>query len=454
MKLLPRLWLIAITCGLLELAAMSRWVAESRRAEIALEADAALRTGVTLLEMRLDSTGRADPVSVSTWRRGLERLRHSRHLSVTVTSPGRHVFTAESAHLDLPGIPDWFVRFLMPSGLELERRLPLGASGDEVVLRALPEAQVAAAWRELRGIFAAALASTLCAVAWVSLDLRGAVLRLRQIARAIDGFRAGAYRTRIAASGRPEVDAVAASFNRLAGEVARSEAELGEISQRALAIREDERRHLAHELHDGIGQSISAIKALAVSISRKADPESGIVPIARMIADVSSSMYDQVRQMMDRLRPTILDELGLVSALDSMIDDWNAHHDQSFCAFERDEVILELPPDMSINVFRIVQEALTNVAKHAAARSVSVRLVPDPAGMLLLEIADDGAGFDPALARRGLGLVGIEERARAVGGTLRVEAAPGRGARIEISIPLVRKESHEHGQLEAANPVG
>jgi signal transduction histidine kinase len=174
-----------------------------------------------------------------------------------------------------------------------------------------------------------------------------------------------------------------------------------------------------------------------------------------MIADVSSGMYDQVRQMMDRLRPSILDELGLISAIGSMIDDWNTHHEQTFCGFEHAGQVPGLPADVSINIFRIVQEALTNVVKHAQAGSVMVRLSAGGAqDGLLLEIEDDGRGFDPAAARRGLGLVGIEERVRAVGGALHLVAAPGRGTRFEIHIPLIRKEPYEHAQHEAENTAG
>ena len=116
-----------------------------------------------------------------------------------------------------------------------------------------------------------------------------------------------------------------------------------------------------------------------------------------------------------------------------------------FCSFEHGERLPELSPDINISVFRIVQEALTNVVKHAEARNVSVRLFASGShDALVLEIEDDGCGFDAARARRGLGLVGIEERVRAIGGSLRLAAAPGRGTRFEIIIPFKQEKSHEH----------
>lgn len=452
MTFVPRLWLVALICFLGGAAFAGRWFVSERRAEIRAETESAMSAASALLRMRAEA---ARPSSMLAWREGLEILRDSRHLTATVSSPGRFAAVPEPGNLSVPGVPGWFVALVLPPRLELERRLPIGSEGDEIILRARPDAEVLSAWRELRSTLVAGVTVLVSALLWMSMDLRAGLARFGDLARAIDGFSAGRHETRSAASGRPEIDRVVESFNRLADRIARSEAELSEVAQRSLAIREDERRHLAHELHDGIGQSISAIKALAVSIARKAKPDSGIAPSAMMIADVSSSMYDQVRQMMDRLRPSILDELGLISAIGSMIDDWNTHHEQTFCGFEHSGQIPDLPADVSINIFRIVQEALTNVVKHAQAGSVMVRLsVGGAQDGLRLEIEDDGRGFDAAAARRGLGLVGIEERVRAVGGALHLAAAPGRGTRFEIHIPLIRKEPYEHVQHEAENPAG
>ncbi|MGH8596305.1 MAG: histidine kinase [Gammaproteobacteria bacterium] len=141
----------------------------------------------------------------------------------------------------------------------------------------------------------------------------------------------------------------------MARERARHDAEMS-LAHRALAIREEERKHLAHELHDEMGQSISAIKALAVSIAqRDTSVDHRIRQSAATIAEVSTHIYEKVRQLMSQLRPTALDELGLQSALEDMIDDWNSH----------------LKP---------------------------------------LQIKDNGIGFDVTRTRRGLGLVGIFER--------------------------------------------
>ena len=436
-KLTTRLGLITGVCAFATaLVAGANAVAE-RREEIRAGATASLDLAVSLLHMQTESGETSRPASILAWRRGIEALRESRQLSVVMATGPRQSAALEAARIDVPGVPDWFVALLAPPADVAERRLAVGGGGDELVLRSEPGDEIARAWSEICRLVGALLACAAAAVGWSAVDLRRSLGALAEIGAALRQFALGKYSVRLAATGRPEIDEVARGFNDMADGLARVQADMSEVAQRSLAIREDERRHLAHELHDGIGQSISAIKALAVSISRKAKPDSGIGPSAMMIADVSSSMYDQVRTMMDRLRPTVLDELGLASALGNMIDGWNAHHEHMFCSFEHSDPLPELAPDVSINVFRIVQEALTNVVKHAEAGSVSVRLrTRDRRNELLLEIEDDGRGFDAAKARRGLGLVGIEERVRAIGGSLQIAAAPGQGTRFEINIPF------------------
>ena len=126
---------------------------------------------------------------------------------------------------------------------------------------------------------------------------------------------------------------------------------------------------------------------------------------------------------MAHLRPVILDELGLVSALQNMIEDWNSHHEDTFCEFQVDGLIPELADDIAINCYRIVQEALTNIARHASAEraSVLIRYTDDlahGAGILRINIDDDGIGFKLSDTPRGLGLVGIHERIDVMQGNL------------------------------------
>src|SRR5690606_19544258 len=134
---------------------------------------------------------------------------------------------------------------------------------------------------------------------------------------------------------------------------------------------------------------------------------------AQRIATISNELGVRVRGMMGRLRPAILDELGLVPALQAMVDDWNLVHKDSFCSFRSNGSFEALDAEQRIALYRIVQEALTNVARHAGAERVDVQLEAND-GACSLVISDDGRGCDPATLTPGMGLRGIRERAQSL----------------------------------------
>lgn len=447
MSLLLRLSVVVFCLLLLSVAVGAFTLVSNVRRAVSDEMGSSLELTTMLLHLQADGVHGTRPASIVEWRERLASLRHSRHLRLGLAAPGVDVATVNPPQDQVQGVPQWFVAAVAPSVDELVRVIPLGGDG-QVVVRADPDDEIAEAWRETRLALGILAGFGLLATMLVHLVLRRALGPLAALSNALQRFEAGDYDVRLPRSGVPDIDRATESFNHMAGVLSASRSEMTRLAQASLAIREEERRHLAHELHDGLGQSISAIKALAVSISRKAEPEGGIASSASMIANVSTGMYDQVRSMMARLRPSILDELGLVSALGSMIDDWNAHHEDLFCSFEHEGPAPPLGADGAINVFRIVQEALTNVVRHAQASSVSVRLRTERS-RCRLEIEDDGRGFDPAAVRRGLGLLGIEERVRAMGGSLSLATAAGRGTKFGIDIPLSEPADHERPVLEA-----
>ncbi len=341
-----------------------------------------------------------------------------------------------------PRAPRWFVGLVEPDPIQLRRRIPLPQTSLWLEVRADPADELDESWRETSRTLITLLSLALALVFLFARWGRLVLWPLNEIRLALGQVEAGRYATRLTQFGIPELDAIAEGFNKMALGQERDAAEVAELARRALVIREEERRRLAHELHDEMGQSISAIKALAVSISRRAlahDPR--ITQSADTIAEVSTRVYERVRQMMSQLRPTALDELGLVSALADMIDTWNSHHENVFCGFAVNGKVPPLSAAQSINLFRIVQEALTNIAKHASAANASVmvdyhatKLAND--GELSLLIKDDGVGFEATTKTRGLGLVGISERVKALGGKLTLATQPGSGTQFTINIPL------------------
>jgi len=209
-----------------------------------------------------------------------------------------------------------------------------------------------------------------------------------------------------------------------------------ELAQQLIAVQESERLALARELHDELGQRCSAILIETACLRRCAADDRAAQLGAAARADMAAqSLYQLVGGMLRRLRPANLDALGLVAALQELCESWEERSGVA-CVFHFDAVDEVLPERVNIAVYRVAQEALTNVARHAHANQVRLVLARDAAQQLCLTIADDGRGMEPARATRGLGLLGASERAAALGGELRVESAPGAGVRLSLRVPL------------------
>lgn len=227
--------------------------------------------------------------------------------------------------------------------------------------------------------------------------------------------------------------------------LARQQNELRELSRRMAAAQETERRLLAHELHDELGQTLNAIKIEAVTVrnaSRTGLPE--IHRAALAVIQLTDHVYAVVRDMTSRLRPVALDELGLVGALEHGIAAWRARAPDIAFDFACGNIPAALDEAVAIALYRVVQESLTNILRHAAARRVAIEIEGDAAA-LRLSIRDDGRGVALDAVRHGLGLLGMRERIEGLGGNFRATSRPGAGFRIEATVPL--------GGAEAARTI-
>jgi signal transduction histidine kinase len=217
-------------------------------------------------------------------------------------------------------------------------------------------------------------------------------------------------------------------------ELAQSRYELERLSSRLVDVQEAERRSISRELHDEVGQSLGALLVDLGSLSTNL-PEDRIRIKERLdnMKSVAELAVGTVRDIALLLRPSMLDDLGLVAALE-----WQgrevSRRSEMEVAVESENVSEDLPDEYKICVYRLVQEALNNAVRHARARNAKVRVVQNQ-NRIAVEVSDDGRGFQPERAR-GLGILGMEERVKRLGGTLTVDSAPGRGAAIKADLPL------------------
>jgi signal transduction histidine kinase len=214
---------------------------------------------------------------------------------------------------------------------------------------------------------------------------------------------------------------------------------LQSLSTKLITAQEEERRHIARELHDEVGQVLSALKMELVVAQRTIDASGGPATLLESAQAIASEGLHSVRDMSHLLHPSQLDDLGLAAALDWYTRDFSKRFGVK-TEFRQDNLAKRLPAYTEIAAYRIVQEALTNVVKHAEARSCVVTLRRE-ADVLEVSVEDDGAGFDAASlnasgGRRGLGLIGIRERALQLNGSVTVTSAVGHGTRVKCTLPV------------------
>jgi signal transduction histidine kinase len=217
-------------------------------------------------------------------------------------------------------------------------------------------------------------------------------------------------------------------------ELAQSRHALQQLSARLVDAQETERRAISRELHDEVGQSLGA---LLVDVGRLSTTLSGGHPELKAQLDnlksVAEQAFQSVRNIALLLRPSMLDDLGLAAALEWQGREVSRRSDTEV-SVESESVPEDLPDEYRTCIYRLVQEALNNAVRHSGARNAKVVVERMPES-IVVRVTDDGRGFDPARSR-GMGILGMEERMKRLGGTLRVESHPGKGATVTAELPI------------------
>jgi PAS domain S-box-containing protein len=222
------------------------------------------------------------------------------------------------------------------------------------------------------------------------------------------------------------------------------------LSRQLMQSQEDERRYIARELHDELGQSLTAIDTVSRLISLNSSDE-GVIDKANEIASITSELFKDVRSMLITIRPPMLDSVGLSAALENMTAQWKASADIS-CTLNIADNLDDFPDIVNIVIYRVLQECLTNISRHAMADRVEITLSTFARqsesdlseGVLQLDIRDNGKGVnleEPNVM--GLGMVGIRERVHALGGSCAFNSLPGQGMHISITIPISTDKGEE-----------
>jgi two-component system, NarL family, sensor histidine kinase UhpB len=342
--------------------------------------------------------------------------------------------------------PAWFARLLAPQSARETFDL---RGGVRLVVQAQPSRAVLDAWDDIVRL------STVGAVMLIVVNGAAfwSVARLFKpipvIADGLERLQRGDLAFRLPPLPGSEANIIGSAFNRMAAaledkvraerQARDAEARLEERREMAsLADQrvEEERRLIAHELHDEFGQSVTAIRSLALAIAAQAgERDAAIGDTARLISDEAARLYDAMHSLIPRLAPLSLDALGLSATLENLVRDWQRRHAAVTIDLEH-----KLPPDLgssvALAVYRVVQEGLINALRHAQASRISI-VVDGTEERILVSLADDGIGLPPDWLRPGhFGLRGLTDRVAQLGGKFEVGNAQPRGTRLVAEIPL------------------
>lgn len=342
--------------------------------------------------------------------------------------------------------PRWFARLVGPP--VMHEHFSIGGGELSVVSNA--SRAIVDGWDDAVRLLLVGLAALLLLQPSVLWLVGRATRPLRQIVLGLESMERGAYHTRLPALPSAESATIGQAFNRMAHaiednlyarqETAAAQDHLRQSRELARLVElrlENERRQIAQELHDETSQSVTAIRSLALSLIRRGGDEQ-TAQIAKALAEAASQLHADVHELIPRLRPLALDNLGLADALVNQVDEWRTQHPQTRFSLQLGELPTELGQGMTLAAFRVLQEACVNALRHAQAQHIVLSLKAEDAHLNLL-VLDDGVGIAEDWKQRrdrGFGIRGMVERIDALGGELLIERVKPHGTLLRAWLPL------------------
>lgn len=333
----------------------------------------------------------------------------------------------DGARRRLLGLPIFYKVLVANSAIVL-----VGALAGTAITAAQVRGHPAASVLELMPLFLGA--GIVISVVANAVLLRAAFAPLHRIERTIQAVRAGSSSSRVptGALTDPEIERLGETLNAMLDELERARTRQAALALQVISAQEEERRRVSRELHDDTAQSLTSLLLYAKALEQgEARPEVR-QSLAEIREEVARSL-DGVRRLARELRPSALDDLGLVAALDWHVQEF-ARRTGIAVRFTHNAARDRLPPAVELALFRVAQEALTNVAKHANAAAASVRFTASDR-LAALSVRDNGGGFDVAATPAGVGLYSMRERTSLVGGQMTI-ASGAAGTEVSAEVPL------------------
>jgi two-component system, NarL family, sensor histidine kinase UhpB len=349
--------------------------------------------------------------------------------------------------------PAWFTSLIAP---HTARNIYLLPGGDQLVVQAQPSRAILDAWDDITQLLVIAVVMLIAGNALAFWLVERALAPFPAIAAGLRRIQQGELDFRLPPLPGSEAGLLGAAFNRMAQGIedtvaaerkARdAETRLEERREMALVVTqrvEEERRLIAHELHDEFGQSVTAIRSLALAIATQST-EQPMKDAAQLISDEAARLYDAMHGLIPRLMPVSLDTLGLAETLENLTRDWQRRNPDIILTLRHD-LPAELGPSLTLAAYRVVQEGLINALRHSQATEIEINLqsnVTEAPGNLVITVADNGVGLPAIWSRPGhFGLRGLTERVEHLRGQLTVRSGTPGGVILTATIPWLPPET-------------
>jgi two-component system, NarL family, sensor histidine kinase UhpB len=376
----------------------------------------------------------------------LAQLQNLRHVRIMVTDEAapEKTLSVTSIAGSAGGAPAWFIRLFQPRpNVTIVPATIHGYNYGTIVIAANPTTEVAEIWTEVCSVAATTVAFGACLFVLILILVGRAIAPIADVSTAITRLARGDTEIKLVPRGPPEFVDIGTKINGLAADLAKINAENHRLMHQMMRVQEEERGQIARDLHDEMGPPLFCIRANVSALSEGAPTPVIVKQNVASIGQQAEAIQTLLRRLLQRLRPPGLDELGLAEALRTLVGSWRAAHPEL-------EISLKLSDDfglvgeaVELAAYRVVQESLTNIFRHARARKARISVdyaALDESGApetLRAVVEDDGIGIGAANVR-GLGLTGMNERVQACDGTLRLSRLPGGGTRVEAVFPLTQ----------------
>ena len=374
-------------------------------------------------------------------------LNRLRHVSISLRDAAGNPLTEPRATEDddAPAPPAWFISLVHPEQTAVTVPVSIQGKQGSLVITSHPNDEIAEIWDGIvtQLVIGSAVAIALFLV--MMMVIGRALAPLEALSRAMSELEGGRYDARVEPGGAPELAAICARLNHLAATLGEAVEDKRRLAERAVSLQDVERKEIARELHDEFGPYLFSLRAHATALTKLSD---GREPSAESVRKHGSAMLEQLnalqqfnRRVLERLRPVGLAEFGLHQALESLSRLWRESHPEVTIETTISPALGRTGETADLTIYRIVQEALTNVFRHAGATAVNVVIEPagrpngvrDGRNCARVRVRDNGRGMEPD-QKLGFGLIGMRERILALGGTLNVVSGDG-GVTVEALIP-------------------